>query len=46
MLLCNTQIMQERITVNELDIDVVCSNFGDRILLVVSQVQKFGTLVC
>ncbi|XP_064393630.1 proteasome assembly chaperone 3-like [Halichondria panicea] len=37
--------LQERITVNELDIDVVCSNFGDQILLVVSQVQKFGTLM-
>lgn len=42
---CTNTTPQDRITVNGSDIEVVCSNFGDRILLVVSQLNKFGTLV-
>lgn len=32
-------------TLNDLKVDVVCSYFGDRVLLVVTEVQKLGTLV-
>ena len=39
------QYLQDRITVDGIQLDVVCSNFGNRLLLVVTQLQKLGTLV-
>lgn len=43
----NTKVCSKQGTVeiDGLQLDVVCSNFGDRILLVVTELKKIGTLV-
>lgn len=37
---------QGTVQVGELQVDVVCSNFGDRSFLLVTHLNKIGTLVC
>jgi hypothetical protein len=38
-------MFQDHIQVNDVELDVVCSNFGNRILLILTQLQKIGTMV-
>ena len=38
-------MIQDHIQVNDVELDVVCSNFGNRILLILTQLQKIGTMV-
>ena len=36
---------QDKIVVEDLELDVVCSFFGDRVFLLVTHLDKIGTLV-
>ncbi len=36
---------QGRVSVGELQLDIVCSYFGDRVFLLITTLNKIGTLV-